>query len=101
MTGLVERTKFPQPINLDAVERDWADRGYSYHRFEDPAGQVWRDFVHMTNEVVTVAEGQLKVTIEGEAFVADVGAEVFIPRGATHSVATTAAGKTVWLFGYD
>jgi quercetin dioxygenase-like cupin family protein len=96
-----QANKIPQPINLDAIERDWAGRGYSYHRFEDPAGQVWRDFVHATNEVITVAKGQLKVTIEGEAFVADVGDEVFIPRGATHSVANTAAGKTVWLFGYD
>ncbi len=101
MTGLVERAKFPQPINLDAVERDWENRGYSCHRFEDPPGQVWRDFVHATNEVVTVAEGRLKITIEGEVFVADVGDEVFIPRDAPHTVANAAAGRTVWFFGYD
>lgn len=101
MTGLVERAKFPQPLDQEVVEENWRGRGYSCHRFTDPPGQVWRDFVHRTNEVVTVSEGRLEVIIEGETFLAEVGDEVFIPRNAKHTVANESSGTTVWMFGYD
>ena len=101
MSGRVERAKFPDPLDFTSVEQDWRQRGYSCHRFEDPPGQVWRDFVHATNEVVTVAQGRLEVEIDGEVFLADPGDEVFIPRNAIHTVANAAEGRTTWLFGYD
>ena len=101
MSELVTKAKFASPVDPAAVKQDWQGRGYSYHRFEDPPGQVWRDFVHATNEVVTVASGRLKVTIDGETVIADVGDEVFIPRDALHTVANAADTHTVWIFGYD
>lgn len=101
MSEFVTKERFARPVDPATVRQDWQARGYSCHRFEDPPGQVWRDFVHATNEVVTVASGRLEVTIDGETVFAEVGDEIFIPRDAVHTVANAAATNTVWMFGYD
>ncbi len=101
MTNLITATKFATPLNRDAVARDWAARGYSCHEFVDPPGQAWNDFVHATNELVTVLEGALELEVAGETVRAEPGDEVFIPRGANHSVRNAHPGTTRWLFGYD
>ncbi|MBA3613877.1 MAG: cupin domain-containing protein [Nitrospirales bacterium] len=48
--------------------------------FIDPPGLEWNDFVHSTNELVTVVEGKLRMNIEGEEVIAEPGDEVFIPK---------------------
>lgn len=101
MTEYLTKSKFPAPVNAEDIAQDWQLRGYSFSRFDDPPGQVWRDFVHPTNEVVTVAAGRLEVTIAGESIIAEVGDEVFIPRNAVHTVANASPDRTVWMFGYD
>jgi len=101
MVGHVTKSKFEFPLDLSALKADWQKRGYSYHEFRDPPGRVWRDFVHATNEVVTVAEGRLEVEIEGESFIAEPGDEVFIPKDAYHTVRNIGETETVWVFGYD
>jgi ethanolamine utilization protein EutQ (cupin superfamily) len=50
---------------------------------------------------VTVVEGRLEVKVEGSRFAADPGDEVFIPKGALHSVKNVHATATRWLYGYD
>jgi mannose-6-phosphate isomerase-like protein (cupin superfamily) len=97
---LVEK-KFAAPVNQDAVATDWAARGHSCGLFVDPPEREWNGFVHATNELVTVTEGRLEVEIEGEKLVAGPGDEVFIPKGAVHSVRNRQAGTTRWLYGYD
>ena len=67
MSGRVKRAKFFDPLDVASVEQDWHQRGYSCQRFEDPPGQVWRDFVHSTNEVVMVSKG-FEVEFDGEVF---------------------------------
>ena len=101
MSSRVKRAKFSDPLDIASVEQDWRQRGYSCHRFEDPPGQVWRDFVHRTNEVVMISEGRLEVEIDGKGLLANPGDKVFIPRDTMHTVDNTADGRTVWLFGYD
>ena len=95
------RQKFPPPVDKAAVGHDWAARGYSCDWFVDPPGREWNDFVHDCNELVTVAEGRLRMTIEGESMVIDPGDEVFIPAGARHSVKNIHDGTTRWLYGYN
>ena len=101
MTETVIRQKFDRPVNREIVERDWHGRGYSCHLFVDPPGQEWNDFVHRTNEVVTVAEGRLELTVGSETLLAEPGDEIFIPRDVVHSVKNIHSGTTRWLFGYD
>lgn len=101
MTEIIRKGKFAVPVERAAVAADWAGRGYSCALFVDPPGQEWNDFVHRSNELVTVVDGQLEMWVEGEQLVAEPGDEVFIPKGATHSVTNIHSGTTRWLYGYD
>lgn len=97
----VVRNKFRLPVDHGEVSRDWAERGYSCDVFIDPPGQSWRNFVHDTNELVTVMEGRLDVTLHELRYQLEPGDELFIPRGAVHSVFNVYQGETRWLYGYD
>ncbi len=97
----VIRCKFAQPVDLAAVTRDWIKRGFSCRAFADPPGQVWRDYVHDTDELVTVVDGRLEVTMHGENWVLGPGDELYIPRGITHTVRNLYAGTTRWMYGYN
>ena len=101
MSSSIERGRFPVPVDRDVVAASWRQRGYSCGLFIDPPGQQWNDFVHGTNELVTVVEGKLALEIGDERFVAMPGDEVFIPRGATHSVHNLHTSVSRWLYGYD
>ena len=94
-------SKYSSPVTRDTVARDWAARGFSCGLFVDPPGREWLDFVHGTNELVTVVEGRLEMTVGRETCIAGPGDEVFIPRGARHSVKNVHRGTTRWLYGYD
>ncbi len=59
------------------------------------------DFVHGCNELVTVVEGRLEMTVAGETCAVAPGDEVFIPKGARHSVRNVHHATTRWLYGYD
>lgn len=101
MVELLTKGKFARPVNREAVARDWRARGFSCELFVDPPGREWLDFVHRTNELVAVVEGRLHLTINGRAFVAEEGDEVFILRDAVHSVRNVHDRATRWLYGYD
>ena len=66
-------------IILDPIKQYWHSRGYSFGVFRDPPGQVWADFVHRTNELIVLAEGEIEVEIEGKAERFQIGEMVFIP----------------------
>jgi mannose-6-phosphate isomerase-like protein (cupin superfamily) len=101
MDKLLAKGKFALPVDRRAVGRDWRSRGYGCDEFVDPPGRQWNDFVHSTNELVTVLEGVLELTVERSRVVAGPGDEVFIPAGALHSVKNIHSGTTRWLYGYD
>ena len=98
---IVTPGKFSDPVDQGEVSASWAARGYSCGLFVDPPGREWNGFVHRTNELVTVVEGRLRLTISGENYDAGPGDEVFIPRDAEHSVKNISQGTTRWLYGYD
>lgn len=95
------RQKFPIPLDRDRVTQDWGQRGYSCDVFTDPPGKEWNNFVHATNELVTVMDGRLKLTIDGQEIIAEPGDEVFIPKRVLHSVKNISSATTRWLYGYD
>lgn len=97
----VTKQKFALPPNRETIANSWKARGYSCDLFIDPPGREWNNFVHSTNELVTVVEGKLQIEIEGQRVLAEAGDEVFIPRGACHSVKNIHSGTTKWLYGYD
>jgi quercetin dioxygenase-like cupin family protein len=97
---LIVRGKFAVPVSEAAVRRDWRARGFSCELFVDPPGRAWNDFVHDTDELVTVIEGRLRFLMDGKTHELDAGDELFIPKGIPHSVHNIHRGTTRWLFGY-
>lgn len=100
MADLLVKGKFTTPVDPAAVDRDWRDRGFSCDLFVDPPGREWNGFVHATDELVTVVEGRLQMTIGAEQVIAEPGDEVFIPRGVVHSVRNIHDRTSRWLYGY-
>ena len=72
-------------MNQEATRKDWNGRGFSFGIFRDPPGQVWADFVHRTDELLVLAEGEIELEIEGMAQRPQIGQEVFIPANAVHT----------------
>ena len=97
----LERAKFPAPLDRAAVAADWRRRGFFCGSFVDPPGRFWEDFVHDCNELVTVVQGRLEMVVGGATVTMEPGDEVFIPKGALHSVRNIHDSTTVWLYGYD
>ena len=67
MGQLIDRGKFPQPVDRRAI----------------------------------AAEGRLELVIGGRRFRARPGDQVFIPKGAVHSLKNVHHATTRWLYGYD
>ena len=67
------------------IKQEWNSQGYTFGIFKDPPGQVWADFVHRTHELVVLAEGKIKIEIEGKSQRPQTGEEMFIPAHALHS----------------
>ena len=57
----------------ELVKQNWHSRGYSFGVFRDRPGQVWADFVHQTDELVFLAEGEIEVKIEGKLHKPKIG----------------------------
>ena len=101
MSDILVRGKFAAPPDERSVAADWRARGFTCAIFVDPPGRRWENFVHDCNEVVTVVDGRLEMEIAGATMLVDPGDEVFVPRGARHSVRNVHDGTSVWLYGYD
>jgi mannose-6-phosphate isomerase-like protein (cupin superfamily) len=89
-------------VKLDRahVERGWQARGFSCDVWVDPPGQVWEDYVHSTDELLMVLEGELELEMQGRTFRPKTGEEVFIPARVTHSVRNVGGTTARWLYGY-
>ena len=87
-------------MNPEKIRQDWNSRGYSFGIFRDPPGQVWADFVHRTDELVVLAEGEIEVEIEGRPCRPQIGEEVFIPARALHTVRNVGTTSNIWYYGY-
>ncbi len=101
MTEILVQAKFAAPLDQADVAADWRARGYSCGTFVDPPGRRWEDVAHHCNELVTVIEGRLEMDVAGETVTVEPGDEVFIPKGALHSVRNVHHATSVWLYGYD
>lgn len=87
-------------IDIDQVRSNWAQRGFSCDVWVDPPGQRWEDFVHATDELVMVLEGEVEFEVAGVVSRPPPGEELFIPAGALHSVRNRGSRTSRWLYGY-
>jgi mannose-6-phosphate isomerase-like protein (cupin superfamily) len=82
------------------VAEQWKDRGFSLGIFTDPPGQVWKDYVHGTDELLMAAEGEMELEMKGEAIRCKIGEEILIPAKTVHTVRNIGKTGTVWYYGY-
>ncbi len=87
-------------MNPEQIKKDWNLRGYSFKIFKDPPGQVWADFVHKTDELAVLAEGEIEIEIEGKSQQPPIGKEIFIPAKSKHTVRNVGKTNNSWYFGY-
>ena len=87
-------------MNQEQIRKNWESRGYSFGIFKDSPGQVWADFIHRTDELVVLAEGNIEIEIEGKSQQPQIGEEVFIPANTIHTVRNIGKTNNVWYYGY-
>ena len=82
------------------IPQDWNARGFSCAVWIDPPGQVWDDYVHDTDELVMLIEGELELSFGGTTRRVAVGEEILIPAGVTHTVRNAGRTTNRWYYGY-
>ena len=111
-------------MNRFVIEKDWRVRGFSCglwtdppqsagevcpngalgrvspRRLADPPGQVWEDYVHDTDELFMVIEGEVELEMQNKKLRPKTGEEIFIPAHVVHSVRNIGGSISRWLYGY-
>lgn len=87
-------------MNQMDVERDWGERGFSCGLWTDAPGQEWRDFVHATDELVMLVEGEIELEFSGRTVRPAPGEEILIPAHTSHTVRNVGNVTARWLYGY-
>lgn len=87
-------------VNTDRIRKAWTSRGFGCDLWTDPPGQLWADFVHSTDELVMLLEGEIEISLQGKTFRPKIGDEVLIPAGTPHTVRNTGRTPNRWLYGY-
>ncbi len=87
-------------MDTQQIKQNWQNRGFSFGIWQDPPGQVWEDYVHDTDELFMLVEGEVTLTIDGKKIEAAIGEEIFIPAHSLHTVSTSHKAGSQWYYGY-
>lgn len=87
-------------IDLKQIEKSWRERGFSFGVWTDPPGRTWEGYVHETDELFMVLEGDVELEMQGKKLSPKVGEEILIPAKEVHSVRTKGDSGSRWLYGY-
>ncbi len=82
------------------IRQDWARRGFTCGIWVDPPGQVWEDYVHETDELLMLIEGEIEVSAQGQRLRPCIGQEVMIPARARHTVVNVGHVTNRWYYGF-
>jgi mannose-6-phosphate isomerase-like protein (cupin superfamily) len=87
-------------IDREQVAADRARRGFGCDLWTDSPGRRWEDFIHATDELLLVLEGEMEFEIAGQVCHPAIGDELLVPAGAIHSARNIGATTARWLYGY-
>jgi endonuclease/exonuclease/phosphatase family metal-dependent hydrolase len=87
-------------LDQEEIRRRWAARGFSCDLWVDPPGRVWSDFVHETDELVMIVEGEQEFEMNGRSHRPPIGEELLIPAGTSHTARNFGRITSRWLYGY-
>jgi mannose-6-phosphate isomerase-like protein (cupin superfamily) len=82
------------------VQKDWAARGFSCDIWTDPPGRVWQDYVHSTDELLMLIDGEIELHFSGKVLRPAIGEEIFIPANLPHTVINIGSVTNHWFYGY-
>lgn len=98
MSEHFQKNVYAIPVSQQAIKADFP--GFTFGTFRDSFGQIWKDFVHDTDEFVVVADGLLDIEVAGERAQCGPGDLVRIPANASHTLITMSDEGSVWHYGY-
>jgi quercetin dioxygenase-like cupin family protein len=78
----------------------WRQRGFEGGIWVDPPGQVWEGYVHDTDELFQVIEGDVELELHGEKLRPVPGEEILIRARVVHSVRNLGSTTSRWLYAY-
>jgi len=87
-------------MNCEEVETNWRERGFGCGLWVDPPGKVWHDFVHETDELFMLVEGEMELDLAGLMQKPVTGEEILIPAHTVHTVRNVGTAEARWLYGY-
>ena len=87
-------------IDLIDVRKNWYSRGFSCDIWIDPPGKVWANFVHGTDELLMLIDGEIELEMDGEILQPEIGDEILIPAGMNHTVRNIGLVTNHWFYGY-
>ena len=87
-------------FDQERVRQQWAARGFSCGMWVDPPGRVWADFIHDTDDLVMVVEGEQEFEVSGRSYRPPIGEELLIPAGTRHTARNAGWLTSRWLYGY-
>lgn len=87
-------------IDQSAIRDNWLGRGFSCDIWIDPPGKIWTDFVHDTDELLMLIDGEIELEIDGNILHPKIGDEVLIPAGISHTVRNIGSVTNHWFYGY-
>ena len=88
-------------MNLDELEKNWTDRGFSFGVGTIKSGDAVDEAVHDDkDELVLMAAGEYEFIIDNESFLQKGGVEVLIPSGATHTIKNIGPNDSKIYYGY-
>jgi cupin 2 domain-containing protein len=98
----MSRSDFMAESNVDPVKvaENWKARGFSFGVYTDPPGQEWKDFVHDSDELLMVVQGEMELEMQGRTTRCPIGEEILIPTKVVHTLRNVGKTGSQWLYGY-
>jgi mannose-6-phosphate isomerase-like protein (cupin superfamily) len=88
-------------MDIDALEKDWIERGFSFAVGMIKAGDAVDEAFHDDrDELVLMGSGEYEFSIGEETFSQNGNIEVFIPAGSVHSIKNLDENDSKIYFGY-
>ena len=88
-------------MNVDELEKNWTDRGFSFGVGTIKSGDAVDEAVHDDkDEMVLMEAGEYEFIIGDESFLQKGGVEVLISAGSTHTIKNIGPNDSKIYYGY-
>lgn len=100
MTSVTLEESMKSGIQQEQIAPLWTEKGFSCELWIDLPGAVWENQRHEADELLMPVTGLLEIDILGQLLRPDLGEEVLIPAGTSHSIRNLGRSTACWLYGF-